>query len=351
MPLISTETGRFNTSYAEEVRINQSVYKRVAVSVLVLLAFAVVPFVVSSAMLATLTLVGTLAVGAIGLNILTGFTGKISLGHAALSAVGAFTAGNMMLLGAPFLVALLVAPLVAGLVSLPLGLIALRIKGLYLAIATLAMQFLVEWVLANWTAVTGGFQGVIRFPREQIGPLDLGTPLGRYLFTFIILALSVVFAQNLFRSRSGRAFIAIRDQDLAAEGVGISQPRYLVRAFFISSAYAGIAGALYGLNVGLITNEAFTFDHSIEYLAMILIGGLGSVPGAIIGAAVIVMLPILLREGLGTVGMTIAPSVEVYALLILYGLAILLILILEPRGLYGLYSNIRDYFRMWPYSY
>lgn len=352
MPLIATETGHFHTDYRQELQLNQTVYRRVGLLVGLVLVYAVVPLFASEVTLSTLRFVGVAAIAAVGLNILVGSTGQISLGHAAFAAVGAYTAGNLAgTLGLPFYLVLPAAAVVAGMASAVFGIAALRIKGLYLAIATLAAQYLVDWILVHWSAVTGGFQGVMTFPRARLGPLDLGTPVGKYFLIMGVLGLAVAFTDNLMRTRTGRAFIAVRDQDLAAAGAGISLLRYKMLSFFIAAALAGVSGALYGYNVGLVTNEVFTLDLSIQYLAIILVGGLGSVPGSLMGAALVMILPVALREFLPVIGIHLAPSVEVYVLSMLYGVAILLFLILEPRGLYGLYAKIRDYFRMWPFSY
>lgn len=352
MALIAMETGRFHEKYAEEIAVYGTPYRRIWILAALAVTFVAIPLLASPYWLVVLTLVGIAAVGATGLNVLVGYAGQISLGHAAFAAVGAYTSGLLVSRAeAPFWVAVPVAMVAAGVFSLIFGLASLRVKGLYLAIATLAAQYIVQWILTSWTWITGGFQGIVIFEPIQIGPFDTTTPTGKYLMVFISLALVVMFVENLMRSRSGRAMIAVRDQDIAAAGSAVSPLRYKLLAFFISSAIAGLSGVLYGYNAGLVSTEVFTLALSVQYLAMILVGGLGSIPGSILGAAFITMLPIWLRDVLPALGIELSASVEVHFLTMLFGVAILLFLVLEPRGLYGLFRNIKDYFRMWPFSY
>ena len=355
MPIVATETGRFYETYRAETVLHPTIHTRVAAWVAVAGALVVVPLVASEYWLVTLTGVAVAAMGALAVNVLTGFTGQISIGTAAFVAVGAYTAGNLASrFDASPLLVLPAAALVTGVVAMVVGVAALRIKGLYLAIATLTFQFIVEWLLAHWSQVTGGVQGVITIPATTIGPISVGTggtALGKYLFCVAVLVLAVIFTENVFRTRVGRAFVAIRDQYVAAEGVGIPVFRYKLLAFFFSSALAGLAGALYAYYVGLISSEQFGLELSIRYLAMILIGGLGSIPGAILGAAFVTLIPVFLRDTLPDLGIEFAAGTQVHVEQILFGVAVLAFLILEPRGLHGLYQNIKDYFRNWPYSY
>ncbi|HEX6382091.1 MAG TPA: branched-chain amino acid ABC transporter permease, partial [Acidimicrobiia bacterium] len=203
----------------------------------------------------------------------------------------------------------------------------------------------------HWSEVTGGVQGVISVPRAHLGPLDLNDPLGKYLFIAGVLGLCVVFVENLFRTRIGRAFLAIRDQHVVAAGMGIPVFRYKLAAFFCSSALAGLSGGLYAYYVGLISSEQFGLDLSVRYLAMILIGGLASIPGSILGAAFVTLIPLFLRDGLPNLGIEFGPGTQVHVEQILFGVTVLVFLVLEPRGLHGLFNNVREYFRTWPFSY
>ena len=352
MGIVATQTGRFYDSYRREFGLHPTRSNRVTAWAAVGGAFLFLPLFASDYWLGNLSAIAVAALAALSLNVLTGFTGQISLGTAAFAAVGAYTVGNLaMRYGLSPLLTLPAAALLTGAVALVVGLAALRIKGLYLAIATLAFQFVVEWLLFHWSEVTGGVQGVISVPRTQLGPLDLNDPLGKYLFIAGVLGLCVVFVENLFRTRIGRAFVAIRDQHVVAAGMGIPVFRYKLAAFFCSSALAGLSGGLYAYYVGLISSEQFGLDLSVRYLAMILIGGLASIPGSILGAAFVTLIPLFLRDGLPNLGIEFGPGTQVHVEQILFGVTVLVFLVLEPRGLHGLVNNVRDYFRNWPFSY
>lgn len=352
MPIIAAETGQFHTSYTQEVRVYETRYKLVAALVVFALVYLAAPTLLSDYWLSVLTLIGIASVATLGLNVLVGYTGLISLGHAAFAAVGGYTAGNVVTrLGWPMLVALPIAGLVAGLCSLVVGLVALRVKGLYLAIATLAAQVFIGYLIIHWGWLSGGAQSILIIPPDKWGPLDTTTIIGKYFVVAVLLGLGVLFCENLIRTRSGRALIAIRDQDIAAAGFGIPVFAYKLISFFIASFFAGVAGALYGLNLGIVTPELFSLELSIQFLAMVLIGGIGSVPGPILGAAFVALVPIALQRWVPLLGLDLAANTQVYLQNIIYGIVVLGFLILEPLGLYGLYRNIRDYFRMWPYSY
>jgi branched-chain amino acid transport system permease protein len=352
MPLLAAETGQFHASYKQELRVYQTRLKCVFVLAVAALAYVVAPAVLSDYWLSVLTLIGIATVATIGLNILIGYTGLISIGHAAFAAVGGYTAGNVVIrLGWPILVAIPIAGLVAAFTSLIFGLASLRVKGLYLAIATLAAQQLVGWVIIHWGWLSGGAQAVLIIPPVHYGPLNTGTIGGKYFVVAVIVGLGMLFCENLIRTRAGRALIAIRDQDIAAAGSGIPVFAYKLVAFFIASFFAGVAGALYGMNLGIVTNEIFSLELSIQFLAMVLIGGIGSVPGALLGAAFVTLVPIALQRWVPLLGLDLSATLQIYVQHIVYGAAVLVFLILEPLGLYGLYRNVRDYFRMWPYSY
>jgi branched-chain amino acid transport system permease protein len=352
MPIAVTETGRFYESYRREFGLHPTPASRLVAWAGLALAFVAVPALASDYWLGNFAAIGVAGLAALALNVLTGFTGQISLGTAGFAAVGAYTVGNLAMRHelSPLLT-LPAAALLTGTVALVVGVAALRIKGLYLAIATLAFQFVVEWLLFHWSEVTGGVQGIISVPATRLGPLDLNDPLGKYLFIAAVLALAVVFTENVFRTRVGRAFLAIRDQPVVAAGMGIAVFRYKLAAFFFSSALAGLSGGLYAYYVGLVSSEQFGLDLSVRYLAMILIGGLASIPGSLLGAAFVTLIPLFLRDGLPNLGLEFAAGTQVHVEQILFGATVLLFLVLEPRGLHGLFRNIRDYFRNWPFSY
>jgi len=349
---VATATGVYHSTYASDLALRPTTVERVrlALAVIVLL---VLPFVASPYWLTVLNQIGIAAIGAIGLNILVGFTGQISLGQGGFLAVGAYTSGVLAVsLGLPFPLALLAAVVVTAGIGTVFGLPALRLKGLYLAIATLAAQELIIWVVRNWDAVTGGTGALLVSP-----PSLLGARLnGDFAWYFVILAfaaIAVMTATNMFRTGLGRAFVAIRDQDIAAEVIGVDPLRYKLLAFAVSSGYVGLAGALTAHYTGIVTWERFTLDVSILYLAMIIVGGLGSVAGAVYGAAFMIVLPAAIQQ-LGTVLRTAVPIISTRLPAVqqaAFGLVIVLFLVFEPRGLARIWQRSKDYFRLWPFRY
>jgi branched-chain amino acid transport system permease protein len=271
--------------------------------------------------------------------------------------VGAYTAANLaMRLDSPWPVNLLAGGLMAAAVGAVVGIPSLRIKGLYLAIATLAGQVIIEWIINHVTFISGGVQASIEVPRPRIGSMVLGSQRAMYYFLLAFVVLAVIGTLNLVRSRIGRAFIAIRDQDIAAEIIGINIFRYKLLAFAISSFYAGVTGVLYTYFLGIANYEQFQIGVSIDYLAMIIIGGLGSVLGSIFGAAFVTLLPIVIRRSMEVFGgVFFAPQTVLNLIpnlrLMLFGALIIFFLIVEPEGLNRLWRNIRNYFRIWPFAY
>jgi branched-chain amino acid transport system permease protein len=244
----------------------------------------------------------------------------------------------------------------AALIGILVGIPSLRIKGIYLAIATLASQFIIEWLINHVTWISGGIEASIQVPPPEVFGHRLVTPQQLYFFLLFFAVLAIVATLNLMRSRIGRAFIAIRDQDIAAEIIGINIFRYKLYAFAISSFYAGVTGVLYTYYLGIANYEQFGIDVSINYLAMIIIGGLGSVQGAVFGAAFITLLPEGTRLFLTDFGGAVFSQDTIRQLvpnltLILFGALIIFFLIVEPEGLNRLWRNIRNYFRTWPFSY
>ncbi|MFP4085419.1 MAG: branched-chain amino acid ABC transporter permease [Desulfobacteraceae bacterium] len=347
--------GNFNVSYKEELAIFDTDFGRLWMWIGILLLFAVIPFISSSYFLYILNTIGIYAIAAVGLNLLIGFTGQISLGHGAFFGVGAYAGAILATrLGFPFWLSVPLAGVVASGVGMIFGLPSARLKHLYLCIATLAGQFIVDYVLVQWESLTGGAMGIV-VPSASLFGLDLGTDRSFFYVVFICFVLMTWIAVNLIRTRIGRAFIAIRDNDRAAEGMGIPVFPYKLLSFAISSFYAGFAGALYAYYMMSITPEPFNLGLSIEYVAMIIIGGLGSIPGAVFGSVFIVSLNEVLSmitEYLMNIGastgaaLTIAPLRE-----FIYGLAIVLFIIFEPKGLAEVWRIVRSSFRLWPFSY
>lgn len=355
--MFHSETGVFKTSYAADMALYPLPVARWAVAALAALFILVVPLVCGAYLITILNLVLIAVVGALGLNILVGYTGQISIGHGAFMSVGAYTAANLITrIGAPFWVAVPAGGLMAALIGAVVGIPSLRIKGIYLAIATLAAQFIIEWTINHVTWISGGIESSIQVPPPAVFGIKLESQLQLYFFLLFFAVLAIVATLNLIRSRIGRAFIAVRDQDIAAEIIGINIFRYKLYAFAISSFYAGVTGVLYTYYLGIANYEQFQIDVSIDYLAMIIIGGLGSVLGSILGAAFITVLPIVTRLFLNEVGGMVFSSATIANVvsdlrLVMFGVLIILFLVVEPEGLNRLWRNIRNYFRVWPFSY
>lgn len=359
------------TSYRQETALLNTPAKKVWVGIIVLVAL-VLPFGIPDDKLQLLATGFVAAIGAIGLNIVTGYGGQVSLGHAFFIAVGAYTAaalsgdpdGRVIGFGVTSLpVWLLAAGLAAALAGVIVAPLALRLRGLYLAIVTLGLVFIGEYVLKEWTELTGG-PGIGRPPPV---PTLFGTRLDLdgefltkiqklYFVMFVLLVILALLARNLVRSRTGRALAAVRDRDIAAEVIGINLTRYKIVAFAVSSFYAGVAGALLYVLIGFVEPTSFNLLMSVQYIAMILIGGVATISGSIMGALFITMLPRFTRElpavlpfistNSASGGITVF-QVEA----ILYGLLIIGFLIFEPRGLFGIWIRIRNYWKSWPFSY
>jgi branched-chain amino acid transport system permease protein len=308
------------------------------------------PLYWSNYWLGVVNLIGITIIAAMGLNILTGYCGQLSIGHAGFIAVGAYTAAVLTnRLELPFLVGLIAAGFAAGLVGMVFGIPSLRVKGFYLAISTVAAQFIIIWVINHWS-ITGGFVG-IAVPPASIGHLTFLHQGSFFYLTFVIVIIVVLLARNLVRLRPGRAFVAIRDNDLAAQVMGVNLFRYKLLAFFLGCFLAGIAGALFAHWTGFITAESFTFLDSILYVGMVIIGGLGTIVGPVFGAVfirllqqlVIFLSPIMEKNLSLPMGSTtgLGPLV--------FGLAIVLFLVFEPRGIAHRWARVRTAWRLWPF--
>ena len=355
--MIQRECGVLKTSYEADMALYPLPIAKWTVAILAVLFFAVIPLSLHEYYLSIANLVWIAVIGALGLNILVGYTGQVSIGHGAFMSVGAYTAANLATrLDSPWPVNLLAGGLMAAAVGAVVGIPSLRIKGLYLAIATLAGQLIIEWTINHVTFISGGVQASIEVPRPRLGTMVLSSQRDMYFFLLVFVVLAIVGTLNLVRSRVGRAFIAIRDQDIAAEIIGIDIFRYKLLAFAISSFYAGMTGVLYTYFLGIANYEQFQIGVSIDYLAMIIIGGLGSVLGSIFGAIFVTLLPIVIRLGMEAFGGLFLPQQVVLNLipnlrLMMFGALIVFFLIVEPDGLNRLWRNIRSYFRIWPFAY
>lgn len=347
--------GNFKETYQQELTIFDTDFGRLWMLIGLVILFGVIPFISGPYLLYVLNTIGIYAIAAVGLNILIGFTGQISLGHGAFFGVGAYTAAILATkANFPFLPAVLCAGLVTAGAGTIFGLPSARLKHLYLLIATLAGQFIIEYVFVEWESLTGGAEGIIVLEAKLFG-LNLRNDRTFYFVTFFCFVVMTWIAVNLMRTRYGRAFIAIRDNDRAAEGMGIPIFRYKLLSFAISSFYAGIAGALFAYYLMSVTPEPFNLWLSIVFIAMIIIGGLGSISGSVFGTVFIVALgeilshatDFLMNVGASTgVAITIAPLRE-----FVFGLTIVLFLIYEPKGIAEVWRIARSSFRLWPFSF
>src|SRR5437016_2051106 len=351
------ESGVFKTSYAADMALYPLPIAKWAVAAFAGLCLVIAPLTLGEYYISILNLILLAVVGALGLNILVGYTGQISIGHGAFMSVGAYTAANLVThLDAPFWITIPAGGIMAALIGAVVGIPSLRIKGIYLAIATLAAQQIIEWTINHVPAISGGVQASIQVTRPTVFGTPLKTQAQLYLFLMAFVVLAIIGTSNIIRSRIGRAFIAIRDQDIAAEIIGINIFRYKLWAFAISSFYAGVTGVLYTYYLGIANYEQFQLVVSIDYLAMVIIGGLGSILGSILGAIFVTLLPILTRWFLEDYGwMFLAQQDLQNAIpklrLNLFGGMIIFFLVVEPEGLNRLWRNIRNYFRVWPFSY
>jgi branched-chain amino acid transport system permease protein len=355
--MIHRECGVLKTTYEADMALYPLPIARWTVAAITAIVFVVFPLVFDEYLLSIVNLVSIAVVGALGLNILVGYTGQISIGHGAFMSVGAYTAANFATrLGFPFWLALPLGGLMAAAVGVVVGMPSLRIKGLYLAIATLAGQLIIEWTINHVTWISGGVQASIEMPRPALAGHEIASQREMYFFLMVFVVLALVGTLNLMRSRVGRAFIAIRDHDIAAEIIGINIFRYKLLAFAISSFYAGVTGVLYTYYLGIANYEQFQLGTSVDYLAMIIIGGLGSVLGSIFGAIFVTLLPIVIRYAMEAFGGVFFSQSTVLNLipnlrLMMFGALIIFFLIVEPEGLNRLWRNIRSYFRVWPFAY
>ncbi|MEK8036731.1 MAG: branched-chain amino acid ABC transporter permease [candidate division NC10 bacterium] len=355
--MIHRESGVLKTTYEADMALYPLPIARWTVAAIAAFMFLVLPLSVDEYWLSIVNIVSIATVGALGLNILVGYTGQISIGHGAFMSVGAYTAANFAVrLGFPFWLSLPLGGLMAAAVGAVVGIPSLRIKGLYLAIATLAGQLIIEWTINHVTFISGGVQASIEVPRPELFGYKIASQRQMYFFLLIFVVLALVATMNLVRSRIGRAFIAIRDHDIAAEIIGINIFRYKLLAFAISSFYAGVTGVLYTYYLGIANYEQYQITTSIDYLAMIIIGGLGSVLGSVFGAVFVTLLPILIRFAMEASGGLLFSEAAVRNIIpnlrpILFGMLIIFFLVVEPEGLNRLWRNIRSYFRVWPFAY
>jgi branched-chain amino acid transport system permease protein len=313
-------------------------------------ALAAFPIFAGDYWLLIACLVAINVISAAGLMVLTGYTGQVSLGHAAFMGVGAYAAAWLAAKGAPFWLTIPFAGLVAAAVGAAFGIPSLRVKGLYLALTTIAASFILHFIFFNWASVTGGASGLNVEPASVFG-LKLISNSHLYWLAMPVAWTSVWCATNLFRTRVGRAFIAIRDRDISAEVLGIELFRYKLVSFALASFYAGVAGAVWVYLFRVVTPESFRLIDSIFFVAAIIVGGLGSVRGAIFGAVFMTLVPELLKLGVAMLEPYYPGVVQLLSpvRIIVFGGLIVGFLIFEPLGLNETWRRIRHRFALWPF--
>jgi branched-chain amino acid transport system permease protein len=357
----------FQTDYGQDIRLFRHSGFWWSYGVLLLLVLAA-PFAVGSYLQSQIVFVFIYAIVGVGLLILAGFAGQVSLGHAAFLAIGAYTAGYMQRLGVPFFVYVPLSVVLTGAAGALVGFPALRLAGIYLVIATVAFGFIIEEVAARWESVTNGNDGMRIKQIELFGFTVSRDGYGFYYLCLGFLILVLVLALNLLRSPTGRAFIAIRDSETAAQSIGVNLAVYKVVAFSISAAVTGLAGCLYAHKMSFISPEMFTLLLSLEFVIVILIGGVGSLHGAVLGSIFVVMvdpflsylkddLPRAIGEVARSFGIANPGALQDTLSAVggiaglkgaIYGLIIIVFIVFEPYGLYGRWLKIRLYFELFP---
>jgi branched-chain amino acid transport system permease protein len=313
---------------------------------LLLLFLLAAPWAIEEYWLAQLTFVLIYAIVGLGLMLLAGFTGLFSLGHAAFLGVGAYTEAIMVNAGIPFPISIACAGLLSAAVGMVVGLPALRVKGIYLGMATLAFGFIVEEIMARWESLTGGNAGmIVNYP--TLFGWDFGTTNAFYFLCLVITIGATLGIVNLMRSPTGRAFVAIRDSEISAQSMGIHLARYKTLSFAISAALAGVGGALYAHKIQFLSPEQFSIVQSIDLLLLVVIGGLGSIHGAFLGAIFLIVMPQLIALGKDFLPTAIGQAAGLQGTV--YGLVLIAFVLFEPMGLYGRWLKIRTYFQLFPF--
>lgn len=350
------ESGQYKTSYPADQAIFTIPQDRVFFALLMLLALVGIPLVATSYIYTALLIPFLcMALAALGLNILTGYCGQLSLGTGAFMGVGAVSAWNIAtrIPELNLLVVFVLAGLITALVGMVFGLPSMRIKGFYLAVATLAAQFFLPWLFVKWGWLTNyNPSGVVSVPELVLFGWQIDEPVEKYLFTVVVVAILSLAAKNMVRSNPGRQWMAIRDMDIAAEIIGIRPMVAKLSAFAVSSFYVGIAGALYlFVYLGSSESDGFGINLSFQVLFMIIIGGLGSILGSFLGAFFILLLPIFLTRVPPMLGFDLSTALVAHLEFMVFGALIVFFLIVEPHGLARLWQVAKEKLRIWPFPY
>jgi branched-chain amino acid transport system permease protein len=354
--MLYRENGQFKATYRSDLAIFPIVQDRIAILALLAFAFAIIPFIAPEYLFrAILIPFLILSLAALGLNILVGYCGQISLGTGAFMAVGAYAAYNFQVRidGMPLLASLLLGGVCSTAVGVLFGIPSLRIKGLYLAVATLAAQFFVDWAFLRIKWFTNdSASGSVSVAGLNVFGLAVETPVQKYLFCLAFVCVFALLAKNLVRGHIGREWMAMRDMDVAAAVIGIRPVYAKLTAFAVSSFIVGVAGALWGfVHLGSWEPAAFSIDRSFQLLFMVIIGGLGSIMGSFFGAAFIVVLPILLDNLPQWFNLPIDTALASHLTVMIFGSLIVFFLIVEPHGLARLWSTGKEKLRLWPFPH
>jgi len=348
--------GIYHTQYKTERRVLNFPFDRFQVGLVFLLAVTA-PWWASKLLLAGYLLPWIIwSAAALSLNLIMGWAGQIHLGYAAVMAIGAYSSIHLSLLGLPISLALLASGLASAVIGLVFGAAALRVKGLYLAISTLALQFLVQWIIVHVPAIGGGHAATVQAPPFKLLGLNLSSDTGSYYAALAWCLVVTVFMVNLQRTSFGRALVALREKDYAAEMLGVNTFYYKTMAFWVSSFLGGVTGAVLAFSYyRAVTVEQFSIDVSIQVLAMVIIGGLGSIVGSFLGAGFILLAPSIINNFLSSASSAMGVTLNVAWLtniqLMTYGGLIMVFLIFEPLGLAKIYFNLRNYLLVWPFGY
>ena len=354
--MLYRENGQFKASYRADQQVFTILQDRIAIALLLFAAFVLVPMFASEYLLrAILVPFLILSLAALGLNILVGYCGQISLGTGAFMAIGAYAAYNfeVRIPGMPLLVALLLGGVCSTAVGVLFGIPSLRIKGLYLAVATLAAQFFTDWAFLRIRWFTNdSSSGSVGVAGLDVFGLAIDSPARKYLLCLAFLAVFAVLAKNLVRGAIGREWMAIRDMDVAAAVIGIRPVYAKLSAFAVSSFIVGVAGALWGfVHLGSWEPAAFNIDRSFQLLFMVIIGGMGSIMGSFFGAAFIVMLPVFLDALPRWFGLNVDTALSSHLTYMIFGALIVFFLIVEPHGMARLWSTGKEKLRLWPFPH
>lgn len=350
------EAGQFKSSYRADQQILPIRQDRIAMALLLLTAFVIVPLTAPEYLLrAILVPFLILSLAALGLNILVGYCGQISLGTGAFMAVGAYAAYNAQarIEGLPLIVSLLLGGVCATVVGVIFGVPSLRIRGLYLAVATLAAQFFVDWAALRLKFVTNGSEsGSVSVSGLNVFGLPIESPASKYLLCLSFAVVFALLAKNLVRSGIGREWMAMRDMDVAAAVIGIRPVHAKLTAFAVSAFIVGVAGGLWGfVHLGAWEPAAFNIDRSFQLLFMVIIGGLGSIMGGFLGAAFIVLLPIALERLPQLLHLPVSTAMSSHLTSMVFGVLIVFFLIVEPHGLARLWATAKEKLRLWPFPH